>query len=159
MPGTELALTYVSLVIITMAIIRPISQRRELWPGEVKLTSSDPTSPQVWGYLGQLMLPGWVNRPAGPASLPLTHPHLFLPHPHGGTFRSGSLGLECFSLLTMFQPKCPLPQPLCPGPLFPSHLLYFSKAHIPNCHWACTIIIIFYVVSLLYLGQQSSAYL
>lgn len=92
--------------------------------------TSDPTPPWAWGHLGQLGLLGRAICPAGPTSLPLMHPHLLRLHPHRGISHVGFLCLECFSLLTRFQPKCPPPPP-CPRPLCPSHLLYFPKHQFP----------------------------
>lgn len=99
--------------------------------------TSDPASPRAWGHLGQLVQLGRAICPAGPTALPLTHPHLLQLHAHRGLSHVGFLCLECFSLLTRFQPKCPPRHLPAQGPLYPSHLLYFSEAPVPNCNWAC----------------------
>lgn len=125
-PRAESALTSASLSLLWLPLY-PFSRGG----------TSDPTSPWAWGYLGQLGLLGQAICPAGPTSLPLMHPHLFRLHPHRGIPHVSFLCLECFSLLTRFQPKCPLPHFTAQGPLYPSHLLYFPEAPVPNRNWAC----------------------
>lgn len=112
--------SYYNPVIITMAMIIPISQRKKLRAREVRLILSDPTSPWACGCLRELVLSAQGSPPCRPTSLLSTQPLT------GASFTSVPLVWNAFPYSPGLNPASSFP------PLYCSHWLYFSKARFPT---------------------------